>query len=66
PDPGAGGAARRHGRQRPCAPVRDVRVRWRPEVQDLRSGVVLDGVRLVRRGSHEHRRRDHQEGPRRV
>ena len=66
PDPGSGGASRRHGRQRPCAPVRDVRVRWRPEVQDLRSGVVLDGVRLVRRGSHEHRRRDHQEGPRRV
>ena len=66
PDPGAGGASRRHGRQRPCAAVRDVRVRWRPEVQDLRSGVVLDGVRLVRRGSHEHRRRDHQEGPRRV
>ena len=53
-------------RQRPCAAVRDVRVRWRPEVEDLRSGVVLDGVRLVRRGSHEHRRRDHQEGPRRV
>ena len=66
PDPGTGGASRRHGRQRPRAPVRDVRVRWRPEVQDLRSGVVLDGVRLVRRGSHEHRRRDHQEGPRRV
>ena len=66
PDPGPGGASRRHGRQRACAPVGDVRVRWRPEVEDLRPGVVLDGVRLVRRGSLEHRRGDRQEGPRRV
>ncbi len=46
--------------------VRDVRVRWRSEVEDLGTGVVLDGVPLVRRGSPERRRRDHQEGPRRV
>ena len=66
--PGArdGRAVRRPGRRGPGAAVRDVRVRWGPEVEDLRSGVVLDGVRLVRRGSRERRRRDHQEGPRRV
>ncbi len=65
-DPGPGGASRGHGHQCPRAAVRDVRVRWRPEVQDLGPGLVLDGVRLVRRGSLEHRRRDHQEGSRRV
>ena len=51
PGPGDGRASRRPGRRGPGAAVRDVRVRWGPAVEDLRSGVVLDGVRLVRRGS---------------
>ena len=46
--------------------VRDVRIRWRPAVEDPGSGQLHDAVRLLRRGSPERRGGDHQEGPRRV
>ena len=44
------------------AAVGDVRLRRRPAVQDLGSGLVLDGVPLLRGDPEDHRRGDHPEG----
>ncbi len=66
PDPGHGGAVRRPGRQGSGAAVGDVRLRRRPSVEDLGPGLLQHAVRLLRRGSQEHRGGDHQEGARRV
>jgi len=66
--PGAvdGRAARQPRRACARAAVRDVRLRRRPAVEDLGPGVVLHGVRLLRRDPEEHRRRDRRQGEGRV
>ena len=60
PRPGHGRGARQPGRARAGAAERDVRLRRRPAFQDLRPGVLLDGVQPVRRDSEERRRGDHR------
>ena len=56
----------RPGRHGAGPAVGDVRLRRRPAVADPGPGVVLDGLRSLRRGAGERRQGDHREAERRV